>query len=280
MAWFSGATDAAAGSGGGSGFGDFMSQGGSGLVGGFLQSIFSIGSGKRAVKRSKELADYQYKKDMEMMKYQLDYNSPAAQMERFKQAGLNPNLVYGQGTPGNLESPPRFPKVDQPEYLAATQNFSQGLMEMQQARLLGAQADLTEQKVSESGVKQDVLRAQENLLKANPMLRPEYVNGIIDTMLATADMKQQELKYTYKITDANGASVAFQKAIGELENLNARNRLMELGAAERARVIQSKDYENALKAIQVNWMKDGDLTSEHWRQLAMMIIQSWTGLAR
>lgn len=29
------------------------------------------------------------------------YNAPAAQMQRFKDAGLNPNLIYGQGNPGN-----------------------------------------------------------------------------------------------------------------------------------------------------------------------------------
>lgn len=32
---------------------------------------------------------------------QNQYNSPAAQMQRFRDAGLNPNLIYGQGTAGN-----------------------------------------------------------------------------------------------------------------------------------------------------------------------------------
>lgn len=34
-----------------------------------------------------------------------EYNSPASQMARFKEAGLNPNLIYQQGTPGNSGSP-------------------------------------------------------------------------------------------------------------------------------------------------------------------------------
>ena len=33
------------------------------------------------------------------------YNSPAAQMQRFKAAGLNPDLMYQQGTPGISSSP-------------------------------------------------------------------------------------------------------------------------------------------------------------------------------
>lgn len=34
---------------------------------------------------------------------QNEYNLPSAQMQRFKDAGLNPNLIYGQGTAGNAE---------------------------------------------------------------------------------------------------------------------------------------------------------------------------------
>lgn len=36
------------------------------------------------------------------------YNSPSAQMQRFKDAGLNPMLAYTQGTPGNASSPAGF----------------------------------------------------------------------------------------------------------------------------------------------------------------------------
>lgn len=36
----------------------------------------------------------------ELWAKQNEYNSPAAQMQRLKEAGLNPNLMYGQGTTG------------------------------------------------------------------------------------------------------------------------------------------------------------------------------------
>ena len=35
------------------------------------------------------------------------YNTPQMQMERFKAAGLNPHLIYGQGSPGNA-SPTQY----------------------------------------------------------------------------------------------------------------------------------------------------------------------------
>lgn len=40
-----------------------------------------------------------------MWNMQNAYNLPEAQMARFKQAGLNPNLIYGQGNSGNAGSP-------------------------------------------------------------------------------------------------------------------------------------------------------------------------------
>ena len=36
-----------------------------------------------------------------MWRMQNEYNTPANQMQRFREAGLNPNLIYGQGTSGN-----------------------------------------------------------------------------------------------------------------------------------------------------------------------------------
>lgn len=34
-----------------------------------------------------------------------EYNTPTMQMQRFKEAGLNPHLIYGQGTSGNTTMP-------------------------------------------------------------------------------------------------------------------------------------------------------------------------------
>lgn len=41
-----------------------------------------------------------------------EYNSPKAQMQRFKEAGLNPMLAYTQGTPGNAGSQATAGKPD------------------------------------------------------------------------------------------------------------------------------------------------------------------------
>lgn len=57
---------------------------------------------------NKNLAEYSYQKDLEMWNRQNEYNSPAQQMERFAKAGLNPNLIYGQGNSGNASHMPSY----------------------------------------------------------------------------------------------------------------------------------------------------------------------------
>lgn len=49
--------------------------------------------------------DWNKQNTLEMWNLMNEYNTPSAQMTRFKEAGLNPMLIYGQGTPGNASLP-------------------------------------------------------------------------------------------------------------------------------------------------------------------------------
>lgn len=75
---------------------------------------------------------------------QNEYNSPTAQMQRLKAAGLNPNLVYGNGadaTSGpvrSTESKSWSPQAPQVDLAGAAQS---GLMAYQDMRLRDAQLD-------------------------------------------------------------------------------------------------------------------------------------------
>ena len=95
----------------------------SNAAGGFLGSIFNGAMGYLGQKQANEtnlriaretneanrqLAQYEWNKNLEMWNLQNMYNSPASQMQRFKQAGLNPNLIYGQGNAGNATTLPRY----------------------------------------------------------------------------------------------------------------------------------------------------------------------------
>lgn len=65
-------------------------------------SLFgSIGNAIWGQQQSKDLMRYQAKLNQQAVDAQNQYNSPIEQMNRLRQAGLNPNLVYGNGVDGN-----------------------------------------------------------------------------------------------------------------------------------------------------------------------------------
>lgn len=81
-------------------------------VGSLLGSGINAIAQNRANRQNLKLAQYQnawqslendkaFKNNVLMWNMQNAYNSPTAQMSRLRQAGLNPNLVYGSGVTGN-----------------------------------------------------------------------------------------------------------------------------------------------------------------------------------
>ena len=83
-----------------------------GGLGSIVGSAIGANAQRRANIQNMQLAKYQnnwqtaendkaYARSVEMWNMQNQYNSPTAQMSRLRQAGLNPNLVYGSGVTGN-----------------------------------------------------------------------------------------------------------------------------------------------------------------------------------
>lgn len=81
----------------------------------FIPNIINAGSQIHATNAAARTARYNTDQTNQMNKYYSDlawtrdqaqiekmnaYNTPAAQMQRFKDAGLNPNLIYGHGSSG------------------------------------------------------------------------------------------------------------------------------------------------------------------------------------
>ena len=64
---------------------------GQGLIG----ALGSIATTAMQNKANRELAQYSFDMQRRMIQEQNEYNSPAAQMQRYKEAGLNPNLIFG-----------------------------------------------------------------------------------------------------------------------------------------------------------------------------------------
>lgn len=85
-------------------------------LGGTGISAFSTGNMNRKSRQfSQEMYQRQFNDNVAFWNMQNEYNSPQAQMLRFQDAGLNPNLIYGQGNSGPAGAV-QTPDVVRPEF--------------------------------------------------------------------------------------------------------------------------------------------------------------------
>lgn len=102
------------------------------------------------------------------------YNSPAAQMQRLKDAGLNPDLMYSRGDVGNATAPEAPAQAPTPRFnVIPTNTYGQTAQIAADAGLKAAQARLA---FSESK-KTDT---EENLLTADYLLRKARTESDIE----------------------------------------------------------------------------------------------------
>lgn len=91
--------------------------GGSGVIGGIVQSVTSPFLQKWSQDFARHEAGQAWERGMKSWHMQNEYNSPQARMQRLREAGLNPNLVYGKGNVGDTATgAPSGQKASQPPF--------------------------------------------------------------------------------------------------------------------------------------------------------------------
>lgn len=91
-----------------------------------------------------------YNRDLKMMNYQNEYNSPAEQMKRLKAAGLNPHLVYDKGSTGNMGA-------QTPKYQAKERQFDTGIDSQAVTNALSTHQAIKLSKAQEDKVKSETV---------------------------------------------------------------------------------------------------------------------------
>lgn len=102
-------------------------------------------------KAAKKQNEYQY----DMWQANNDYNSPASMMQRLEEAGLNPNLVYGNGGAVHQATMPTAAKVAPPDV-----NLGRAVLDFQQLQNMEAQENLIDQQVANAKDQGKILKAQ------------------------------------------------------------------------------------------------------------------------
>lgn len=111
---------------------------------------------ERTIQAQKEQAQFAYDKDLEMWNRANEYNAPTAQMARLREAGLNPNLVYGKGA--TATSSAQLPKYNatRPEYnYSPPLNPAAMLDAYNNFRLTNAQIDIAKAQARKTNAEAD-----------------------------------------------------------------------------------------------------------------------------
>lgn len=204
---------------------------GAGVLSTGINAVTQINQNKRERRHAIYMYDRQRADALADYQMQNEYNHPSAQMERLKQAGLNPNLVYGSGATtegGSVRSSsapswsPEAPKVD----------LQTPVMGFYDAQIKQAQVDNLR---ADNTVKQ-----QEAFLKAAQT---------IDT-LASGDTKQFDLalKGELKETTIEAAKAALAQTEASTGNTLAHTKAT-LDANDRAAALQASTLQQALENI-------------------------------
>lgn len=185
-------------------------------------------------KQNMELAQYQFDKNLEMWNLQNQYNTPAAQMQRFRDAGLNPNLIYSQGSSGNASGMPEFhaPQANIDTSKADTINNVANAVTNTISQLLSLK-----QQEKQNQLLEEQVRAQK---LAN--VKSSTENSYMDAYLSQRN-EYQRMMY---LTGLNG---------------------LEVAAATKPTIISSMWDDNSYKAWHNNWMR-GFLPREEQRTIA------------
>lgn len=188
----------------------------SGLLGGAFSGYQSDKATKEYNRGQLELAKYQNQANINLWNMQNAYNTPAAQMQRYRDAGLNPNLIYGQGSSGNASGIPEFSMPNQmvrtgkAEAInqvtqAVTEAFSQFLSLKQQSE----QNKLLKQQVE--GQRMD------NILKGLNAANMATTNSYLDAYLG---LRNQSMEYQglYNWQNVNYLAATKQMMIDDMSD--------------------------------------------------------------
>jgi len=168
----------------------------------------------------KELSKYEFRMNKKMWDLQNQYNSPLAQMQRLRDAGLNPKLVYGQGAVGNTSSP--APKYVAPEFesnislpnpLETLNQYHAIRLQEKQEAVLAKEAALKSSQIVNNKLKAIEMGVRTGILRHDDKIKAAQAN--IASELATHQLSQQ--RATANNAETQGKILEFERQMKEID---------------------------------------------------------------
>lgn len=246
------------------------------------QLIGNIIQQRKQNKENRKLAEFQNTANQEALDKQLEYNTPANQMSRFQDAGLNPNLIYGQGNPGSQSEPLRYPEIKPTDY----QRSMEGILPLaNQTALAQSQVQAQNAQTRRTGVLTQLNQLQIRVMERNPLLNETGFKAIIDSLKSSAEIKAADSSVKSATADWFHGKESFNingvpmhgpagvlKLETELKLLEQRFNLGTLDGKIKAEVLNSKEFQNAILEVQKKWMTDSQVTPQHIYQFIQLLL--------
>lgn len=253
----------------------------SGLVGSIGQ-INSAITNWQSQKFSSNMYKRQYRDSLDFWDKQNEYNSPANQMARFKAAGLNPNLIYGQGNAGNaapIPTPDVVPvQFREPELNLRRPDMMAGLLGQADLRIKSAQADNLQ-------AQNHVIR-QDALLRALQAEREGFDLGLDrDLRETSADYRREQLRGLTNSIDLSINRDAREAAKMSQDIAESMERILSMKAARpgfsvdrqlKRQQIELLRKDGTLRDVEIKLRENGINPSDPmWARYVGKFLEDW-----
>lgn len=266
-------------------------------VGSLLGNLGSSAMNNKAAqdtnKANMEIAKYQaqwqqqenekaYQRSLNMWNLQNEYNSPTQQMARIRAAGLNPNLVYGNGVTGNSAGstpqyePAKFNAPTMQAYRGWNLGISDAISQFLAYRTVKAQVDnmeaqngLIRQQTATEATRQANIAASTSRSEFDLNMAKELKDVSVSS--AIADMNQKQAGAAQGWTKANREVIQYELDKALFDNKIKLSNQEYLKALQSVRqLIQDNDI-NAFRNEMERVTGKGSLATDMLRRLIMAL---------
>ena len=172
------------------------------------------------------------------------YNSPAAQMKRLKDAGLNPDLMYSRGDVGNATAPEAPAQAPTPRFnVIPTNTYGQTAQIAADAGLKSAQARLADSQSKKTDTEESLLTADYLLRKARTESDIELNNSTIYVNHELGQLNRAEAELAAK--KLQEIDVAMSEARERINTMKAQQSEIDEKIVQMKfdRYLRSKEFE-------------------------------------
>lgn len=266
-------------------------------VGSLLGGLGSSAMNNKAVqdtnKANMEIAKYQaqwqqqenekaYQRSLKMWNLQNEYNSPTQQMARIRAAGLNPNLVYGNGVTGNSAGstpqyePAKFNAPTMQAYRGWNLGISDATSQYLAYRTTKAQVDnmeaqnsLIRQQAATEATRQANMAASTARSEFDLNMAKELKDVSVSS--AIADMNQKQAGAAQGWTKANREVVQYELDKALFDNKIRLSNQEYLKVLQSVRQLQQDNDINAFRNEMERVTGKGSFATDMLRRLIMAL---------